>query len=291
MVVTGPGGSGRSTAINALEDMGYEAIDNLPISLLTRLFSDPVVSRPLVVGIDPRNRDFAVEGLFEALAEVESRTGKAPVLTYLDCDADTLIQRYSETRRRHPMSPDGDPKTGIDREIALLEPLRLAADVLIRTGPLNVHELRAEIVRQFQAEENGNALVVNLQSFSYRRGVPRGADMVIDVRFLRNPHYVMELRPRTGLEKTIQQFVQEDRAFDPFYTRLLDLVLFLLPAYQREGKSYFSIGFGCTGGKHRSVSVTEMFAASLAREGWSVSARHRDLERLGAGQPDREVVE
>lgn len=289
VIVTGPGGSGRSTAINALEDMGFEAIDNLPISLLPRLFSDPTLNRPLVVGIDPRNRDFAVEGLFEALSEVEGRIGRQPVLTYLDCDADTLIRRYSETRRRHPMSPDGDPKTGIDREIALLEPLRLAADVLIMTGSMNVHELRAEMVRQFQVEEHGNDMVVNLQSFSYRRGVPRGIDMVMDVRFLRNPHYVPELRPLTGLDPVIQTFVQDDPAFEPFYSRLLGLVLFLLPAYEREGKSYFSVGFGCTGGKHRSVTVAELISASLARESWPVSVRHRELVRPGA--VDRVVME
>jgi UPF0042 nucleotide-binding protein len=279
VIMSGPAGSGRSTAIRALEDIGFEAIDNLPLSFLPRLFAGGPVERPVVIGIDPRNREFAVDTLMAALAEVETATGRAPVLVYLDCDATTLIRRYSETRRRHPLSPHEAPLVGIEREVALLAPLRARADVLIDTRSMTPHDLRAEMTRQFGEEEARDGLAVTLQSFSYKRGVPRGVDMVIDVRFLKNPHWDPELRPRDGRDPAVRAFVETDPAYAPFYSRLADLVTFLLPAYRAEGKSYFSLGLGCTGGKHRSVVLVEALAKTLAAAGWQVSIRHRDLER------------
>jgi UPF0042 nucleotide-binding protein len=280
VIVSGPAGSGRSTAIGALEDLGFEAIDNLPISFLPRLFAGGPVERPVVVGIDPRNRDFAVERLLAALEQVEAATGEPPVLVYLDCDATTLVQRYSETRRRHPLSPRETPLVGIERELKLLAPVRARADVLIDTCAMTPHDLRAEMARQFGEEEARGGLAVNLQSFSYKRGVPRGVDMVIDVRFLRNPHWSPALRPLDGRDDAVRAFVEADPAYAPFYARLEDLVKFLLPAYRAEGKSYFGLGLGCTGGKHRSVVLVESLAKTLAAEGWQVSIRHRDLERV-----------
>ena len=279
VVVTGPAGSGRSTAIGALEDLGFEAIDNLPISLLPRLFSGPPLTRPVVVGIDPRNRDFSVAGVLETIEAVARETSTKPVLAFLDCDAQTLLRRYNETRRRHPLSPSGSPRVGIEREIALLAPLRERADVLIDTASLTPHELRAEIGRLFGEGAAGGELVVGLESFSYKRGTPRSSDMVIDVRFLRNPHWDAELRPRDGRDEAVQAFVKADPAFGPFYDKLTDLLRFLLPAYSAEGKSYFSLGIGCTGGRHRSVTLVESLAKTLAQDGWRVSTRHRDLER------------
>lgn len=278
VIMSGPSGSGRSTAIRALEDLGFEAIDNLPLSFLGRLFAAPV-TRPVVVGIDPRNREFATDRLLAALAEIERALGRAPVLVYLDCDAPTLVQRYSETRRRHPLSPTETPLVGIEREIALLGPLRQRADVLIDTRSMTPHDLRAEMARQFGEGGSRSGLAVTLQSFSYKRGLPRGADMVIDVRFLKNPHWVPELRPGDGRDADVATFVAADPAYPGFYARLVDLLAFLLPAYRAEGKSYFSIGVGCTGGRHRSVAVVEALAKTLAAEGWQVSYRHRDLER------------
>ena len=278
--MSGPAGSGRSTAIGALEDLGFEAIDNLPISFLARLFSGPV-EHPVVVGIDPRTRDFGTDRILAALHEVEAAIGRAPVLVYLDCDAGTLIQRYSETRRRHPLSPRESPLVGIEREQALLAPLRARADVLVDTSAMSPHELRAEMARQFGDEEPRHGLAVTLQSFSYKRGVPRGADMVIDARFLKNPHWDPALRPRDGRDPAVRAFVEADPAYAPFYDRLADLLKFLLPAYGAEGKSYFSLGLGCTGGKHRSVVLVEALAKTLAADGWQVSIRHRDLAPSG----------
>lgn len=279
VIISGPAGSGRSTAIRALEDLGFEAIDNLPLSFLPRLFAAPV-TRPVVVGIDPRNREFAMDRLVAAMAEIEAAAGIAPVLVYLDCDAQTLVQRYSETRRRHPLSPTGSPLVGIEREIALLAPLRARADVLIDTRAMTPHDLKAEMSRQFGDEETRNGgLAITLQSFSYKRGLPRGADMVIDVRFLKNPHWVADLRPLDGRDPPVAAFVAGDPDYAGFYARLEDLLSFLLPAYRAEGKSYFSVGIGCTGGRHRSVAVVEALAKTLATKGWQVSYRHRELER------------
>lgn len=285
VVVTGPAGAGRSTAIGALEDLGFEAIDNMPISLLPRLFAGPPLGRPVVVGIDPRNRDFAVDRLLYTLELVERQAHVKPVLAYLDCDAGTLIRRYNETRRRHPLSPSGSPRVGIEREKALLEPLKSRADVLVDTSVFTPHDLRAEVERLFGTATDTKELVVGLESFSYKRGTPRGIDMVIDVRFLRNPHWNPELRPQDGRFRTVQEFVKADPNFNPFYEKLLDLLRFLLPAYRLEGKSYFSLGLGCTGGRHRSVTLVETLAKTLAQEGWQVSTRHRDLERETPAAP------
>ena len=280
VIMSGPAGAGRSTAIGALEDLGFEAIDNLPISFLPRLFAGGGVERPVVIGIDPRNRDFSVDRMLMALGEVEEAAGRAPVLVYLDCDAVTLVQRYNETRRRHPLSPHETAAIGIERELALLAPLRERADVLIDTRGMTPHELRAEMGRQFGEERAASGgMAVTLQSFSYKRGVPRGSDMVIDVRFLKNPHWDQALRPLDGRDPVVRAFVEADPAYAPFYARLADLLTFLLPAYQAEGKSYFGLGLGCTGGRHRSVAVVEALAKTLAGAGWRVSIRHRDLER------------
>jgi UPF0042 nucleotide-binding protein len=290
VVITGPSGAGRSTAIGALEDLGFEAIDNLPISLLPRLIAGPPLTRPLVVGLDARNRDFAVAMLVETLNEVAAQAHRAPVLTYLDCDVGTLIRRYSETRRRHPLSPGETPSVGIEREMAMLSPLRDRAELLIDTSDLTPHDLRAEMARHFGREERTAGLAVNLQSFSYKRGTPRGIDMVIDVRFLKNPHWEVDLRPLDGRDAAVADFVRADPLLPPFYARLIDLLRFLLPAYSDEGKSYFSLGLGCTGGKHRSVTLVEMLAKTLADDGWRVSIRHRDLERALAAASGNGVV-
>jgi UPF0042 nucleotide-binding protein len=277
VIVTGPAGAGRSTAIRALEDLGFEAIDNLPLSFLPRLVSGSI-ERPVVIGIDPRNREFSVVRLLAALAEIEAGTGREPVLAYLDCDAATLVRRYSETRRRHPLSPHESPLVGIERERALLAPLKDRADVLIDTGGMTPHDLRAEMARHF-GEEDRNGLAVTLQSFSYKRGLPRGADMVIDVRFLKNPHWDAALRPLDGRDAEVCAFVEGDPAYAGFYARLAELMAFLLPAYRAEGKSYFALAIGCTGGRHRSVAVAEALVKTLAAAGWRVSIRHRELER------------
>lgn len=284
VLVTGPSGAGRSTAIKALEDAGYEAIDNLPFGLLEKLFAGPVLDRPMALGLDVRNRDFSQKALLEVLDLLEQTDGVAPELLYLDCQPEVLQRRYSETRRRHPMAPGESPLAGISQEIDLLTPIRARADVLIDTTELTPHGLRTEIERWF-APKGGPRLGITIQSFSYKRGLPTGVDLVFDCRFLRNPYWEPSLRSRNGLDEDVAAYVAEDARFQTFFAKLTDMVEMLLPAYLEEGRSHVSIGFGCTGGQHRSVFTAERLAAALAQNGWQVSIRHRELDRRAALGP------
>lgn len=280
VMVTGASGAGRSTAVRALEDIGYEAIDNLPLSLFPRLLEGGPPERPLALGIDVRNRDFSVDHLLEALDVAARVTGEELDLLFLDCSVDVLIRRYSETRRPHPLSPDANPGSGIEREVELLAPIRERANVLIDTTELTPHDLRAEIEGWFASEDTAR-LNVSVQSFSYKRGIPRGVDLVFDVRFLANPHWEPALRAMSGLDAQVADYVSNDPRYGEFFQRTRDLALFLLPEYQSEGKSHVSIAFGCTGGQHRSVTLAERLAISLEEAGWQVSIRHREMERRG----------
>ncbi len=278
VLVSGPSGAGRSTAIRALEDLGYEVIDNLPLSLVPRLLDGPNHGPALALGIDTRNRDFSVA----ALLEVIDRPGDVELL-YLDCGPDVLLRRYSETRRRHPMAPDETPAVGIAREFDLLKPIQLRADIMIDTSDLTVHDLKSEIARWFGGPSE-NRLALSVHSFSYKRGLPRGLDMVFDCRFLRNPYWDADLRGLNGLSDEVARYVSEDSRYDDFFEKIRDLSLLLLPAYVEEGKSHLSIGFGCTGGQHRSVTLAEHLGNTLANAGWQVSTRHRELERRAASE-------
>jgi UPF0042 nucleotide-binding protein len=283
VLVTGPSGAGRTTAIRALEDLGWEVIDNLPLTLLPRLTEGPGLTRPLALGLDVRNRDFGTDALIEVIDRLAARTDVNEHVLYVDCAEDELVRRYSETRRRHPLAPDAPPLSGIQRERELLVPIRARADILIDSTGLSPHDLRAEVESWFAPSE-GRFLSITLHSFSYKRGLPRGLDMVIDCRFLKNPHWDAALRARDGCDPLVQDYVTADPLFDGFFTRTADLVRYVLPAHRAEGKSHLSIGFGCTGGQHRSVTVAEKLARMLAGEGWQVSKRHRELERKQAAR-------
>lgn len=278
VLVTGPSGAGRSTAIKTLEDIGFEAIDNLPLRLLPRLLDGPPLERHIALGIDTRNRDFSTDGLIELIDSLGELNGITAEVLYLDCSATVLVQRFSETRRRHPLAPAESPMIGIERDFDLLRPIRHRADVLIDTSDLNVHQLKAEVQHWFGAADT-KTLAVSVQSFSYKRGLPRGIDTIFDCRFLQNPYWVPDLRQLNGTDAAVAAYVRSDARFDPFFDRVLDLSRMLLPAYRDEGKSHFSIGFGCTGGQHRSVAVAEILTAALAKDGWQVSIRHRELDR------------
>jgi UPF0042 nucleotide-binding protein len=288
--VTGPSGAGRSSAINVLEDLGFEAIDNIPLSLIPRLVDGELPSaRPLALGIDVRNRDFSAEGLLQLYDALTERLNTRVDLLYIDCSTEILVRRYSETRRRHPMAPDEMPVDGVIREKALLTEVRGRADILIDSSELTVHDLRAEMEGWF-GEATGQGMAVSVQSFSYKRGLPQGLDMVFDCRFLRNPHWQADLRPFTGLDPEVAAYVAADPRYEEYLDRLTGLILLMLPACVTEGKAHFAIGFGCTGGKHRSVALTENVAAALAPEGWRVSIRHRELERRGAVSGPERVI-
>lgn len=280
ILITGPSGAGRSTAINVLEDLGYEGIDNIPLSLVPHLVDGAPLGRPVVLGLDVRNRDFNATALIELVDGLTADPRVDLEILYLDCGEAELIRRFSETRRRHPLAPNETPAEGIARERDLLAPIRVRADHLLDTSDLSPHDLKAELGQWF-APDGGNRLAVSVQSFSYKRGVPRGVDMIFDCRFLANPHWQPHLRALNGLDDAVADYVRADARFEKFYQKVIDLLLFQLPESQEEGKSYLAIGFGCTGGQHRSVAMAEMIGAALAHQGWQVSKRHRELERKG----------
>lgn len=279
--VTGPSGAGRTTAIRVLEDMGYEGIDNIPLSLVPRLIEGAPLGRPIALGLDVRNRDFNATALIDLIDRLTRDPLVALQVVYLDCAASELIRRFSETRRRHPLAPSETPSLGVEREIDLLAPIRARADHLIDTTDLTPHDLKAELARWFETGPSGR-LAVSVQSFSYKRGVPRGMDMIFDCRFLANPHWSPDLRPLDGRDPRVESYVSADPRFAEFYQKVRDLLVFLLPAQLEEGKAHLTIGFGCTGGQHRSVAMAELVGNALAEAGWPVSKRHRELERRAA---------
>jgi len=261
-----------------LEDLGFEAIDNLPLGLVPRLLEGPGADRPLALGIDARNRDFSTTGLLDVIDALAARREIDLTVLYLDCQPDVLLRRFSETRRRHPLAPAESPDIGVAREMDLLAPVRERADTLVDTSEFNVHELRAEIARLFAPNEK-RELALSIHSFSYKRGLPRGIDMVFDCRFLNNPYWQPDLRGLDGRSARVANYVANDPRFEPFFEKVLDLTKMLLPAYVDEGKSHLSIAFGCTGGQHRSVALAESLAKALAEGGQQVSIRHRELDQ------------
>ncbi|TQM92279.1 RNase adapter RapZ [Roseinatronobacter monicus] len=280
VLLTGPSGAGRSTALKALEDVGFEAIDNMPISLVRPLVAAPL-ERPLALVLDSRNRDFSVNALLALVADLRTASQFRFDLVFLDCPMAALIRRFSETRRRHPLSPDGTVRDGVALEARLLGPVRLRADVLIETETLTPHDLRARLHMLF-GDTPGQSMRVQIESFSYKRGIPAGVDLVFDCRFLSNPHWEQRLRALDGRDPEVAAFVASDIRFDKFFWRVHDLVESLLPEYAQERKTQLTIGFGCTGGQHRSVATAEKLANTLAQTEWQVSKRHRELERIAA---------
>ncbi len=281
VLVTGPSGAGRSTAIHALEDLGYEVIDNLPLRLIPPLIQGAPVGRPIALGLDVRNRDFNTTAVIEMIDTLTRNPDVSLQVLYIDCASSELIRRYAQTRRRHPLAAGETPVEGIDRELDLLAAIRVRADHLIDTTEMSPHDLKAEIAHWFDRDP-AQRMAVSVQSFSYKRGLPRGVDMIFDCRFLANPHWVAALRDLDGRDPAVVAHVQADPLFDEFFQKLQDLVLLLLPAQREEGKAHLTIAFGCTGGQHRSVAVAEKLAKVLAEAGWAVSKRHRELERRGA---------
>lgn len=277
LLVTGLSGAGRTTALRALEDAGYEAVDNLPLSLLVPLVS-AAVDRPVAVGIDTRTRAFDPDALVRRLRAM-SRIGQGVQLLFIDCAEPDLVRRFNETRRRHPLAPDRPVADGIAQERLLLAGLRGAADLVIDTTNQSPHDLRRLISSHFGLQgPSGLALI--LQSFSYAKGLPRDADIVFDLRFLRNPHWQPELRASDGRDATVQAFIEGDEAYQAAYHHTLSLLLSSLPGYRREGRAYLTVAFGCTGGRHRSVAMAEAVSSALVCAGWHNRLMHRDLDPL-----------
>jgi RNase adapter protein RapZ len=281
VVITGHSGAGKSEAIAAFEDGGYFCVDNLPprmIDSLGELFrhEGSAVERAAVVS-DVRGGDYFDE-LLQVLEDL-SGDGLKPQVLFLEADEETLLDRYKETRRRHPLAPEGRIVDGIRAERELLAPLRERADVVMDTSDLTGAELRRRIAEEMLGGEDGGELALTLLTFGFKNGPPRDADLTLDVRFLPNPHYVDELRPMTGLDEEVRAYVEQGTQAGEFYGRLLPLLEFLVPAYVAEGKSHLTIAVGCTGGRHRSVTVADRIRRDLAeRDDVIVRIKHRDVE-------------
>ena len=280
VVVTGLSGAGKSTAIKAFEDLGYYCVDNLPPVLLPKFVE--VVSEArgegarIALGVDVRGKEFLPD-LSRVLEEL--REGKSAVhVLFLDAADEALVRRFSETRRRHPIAAREGAKEAIRREREILSPLHEMADEVIETSAFTVHQLRDALVRRFRREGAGG-LQVNIISFGYRYGLPGEADMVLDVRFLPNPNFVPALKRHTGLDRGVREYVLRARPTRMFLRRAAELLLFLLPLYRKEGKAYFTLGVGCTGGRHRSVAIAEALGETLGKKDGAVVVVHRDLSR------------
>lgn len=282
VIVTGMSGAGRSTALKALEDLGYEAVDNLPLSLLSSLLTPGTGGgRPLAIGVDARTRDFGAAPFLEELDGLIRMEAFLVRLLFLDCDSEVLQRRFSETRRRHPVTPDRRVTDGIAHERTLLAPLRDRADEVIDTSDMTIGALKRLLDSNY-ALERAPGLAVFVTSFAYRHGLPHEADLVFDVRFLQNPHYVDELRPQSGLDRPVGDFIEQDPDLEEYFRHLSQFLELLLPRFDAEGKSYLTIAVGCTGGKHRSVYTAERLGAWLAEKVERVSVNHRDLKQDGA---------
>lgn len=281
VVVSGLSGAGKSTAIRVLEDLGFFCIDNLPSVLIPRFLElcrgvgEEI--RRIALGIDVRERAFFAD-LLSTIEQVRKEGDHVEVL-FLDASDELLLRRFNETRRPHPLASGGSVRDGIRQERELLHALRESADRILDTTRWNVHELRAELAKVYAEPAAASGLALFLVSFGYKFGLPADADMVLDVRCLPNPFFVDELRPLSGLDTPVVAYLLESSETRGFLERSKILLDYLLPLYEKEGKSYFTLAVGCTGGRHRSVAVVERFAAELRDRGFRVQTRHRDIDR------------
>lgn len=282
VLVTGMSGAGKSLVMNTLEDLGWEAVENLPLGLLDRLLAAPQAvgftddDRPLALGVDSRTRGFDPERIIQRIKQLREIHGHSVETVFLDCSGAELERRYSETRRRHPLALDRPVADGIARERELMGGLRHWAEHVIDTTETNSNELQQRIRARFGGEHAAEP-TLTVMSFGFARGVPRSADLVFDMRFLRNPHWDKALRPHTGLDAGVAEYIAKDPAYEDALTRIESLLELLLPRYRHEGKSYITIAFGCTGGRHRSVHVAERVGRRLRKAGFSPTVTHRDL--------------
>lgn len=284
LIVTGMSGAGKSTTLKTLEDAGWETVDNLPLMLVDRLLASPTPAgrdpgeyRPLAIGIDTRTRGFDALAILARIEALRTRGAAKVEMLFLDCSGSVLERRYTETRRRHPLALDRPAADGIARERELLEPLRHAAEHLIDTSDLAANGLQ-QLIRQRFSDRFESTLT--LLSFGFARGVPRNADLMFDMRFLQNPYWVEALRPLTGLDAPVRDYVMADSLFDTAVGQIETLLKTVLPRYSEDGKSYVTVAFGCTGGRHRSVCVAEEIGARLRSAGFSPTISHRNLESV-----------
>lgn len=279
VIVSGMSGSGKQTAMKAFEDLGFIAVDNLPLSLVTKfadITKDAKTRRRAVLTIDIREGQ-SLKQFPEILGELKKQFNIK--MLYLDADDEVLRRRFSETRRPHPLGLSENVLESLKREREQLKPVRPLADLIIDTGKLNVHELRALISANFQTKDDAEKIVVYVNSFGFRHGVPADSDLVFDVRFLPNPNYIPEFKKLTGKHPSVARYIRSFPQTTEFINRIGDLLIYLLPHYIREGKSYLTISFGCTGGHHRSVMIAAEIYKRLKKAGYAVKEQHRDVKK------------
>jgi RNase adapter protein RapZ len=277
LIITGLSGSGKGSVIRALEDLGYYSVDNLPIELIPKfaeLARDSPTVRCAALVVDIREGESLKN--FPALY-AQIRRSIPTKLLFLEADDATLVRRFSETRRPHPLGTDRSVHRSVQSERRKLAPIRALADIIIDTSKFNVHDLRETIVEKFRGEREESKIVIYVTSFGYRHGVPADSDLVFDVRFLPNPNYIPAFKKLSGRNPQVARYIRSFPQTTEFIQRISDLLIYLLPHYIREGKSYLTIAFGCTGGHHRSVMIAEQIHKSLGRAGYRVKVNHRDL--------------
>lgn len=282
LLITGVSGAGKTTALKTLEDLGWETVDNFPIKLAGQLLKIPVPGGengpnvPLALGFDSRTRGFDAEALIGQIRKLQAQANLEIMTLFLDCAGVEIERRYAETRRRHPMAQDRPAIDGIAIDRAVMEPFRRWAEAVIDTSKLSAHDLQVAIRERFSSDTSPHSNIT-VSSFGFSRGVPHNADLVFDLRFLRNPHWDGNLRPMTGQDVAVADYVAADPKYDEAMQKIRDLLRFLLPLYDAQGKAYVNIAFGCTGGRHRSVHVAETFGAWLRADGFALTVAHRDL--------------
>ena len=273
IIITGASGAGRTTAINVFEDVGFESVDNIPISMIDSLVLSKTRNKNLALGVDIRTREFSPENLRKLLSKYKKMVVK---IIFLDCDSNKLLKRFNETRRSHPLSGVKSLSEALVEEMEYLKPIKDFANIIIDTTDYSPTDLREELLNNLSIAKIKKFSIL-LQSFSYKNGLPRNFDMIFDCRFLKNPYWISHLKELDGRDKKVQDFVSSSREFKIFFSKVLSLINFLIPQVQKEGKSQFSIGFGCTGGQHRSVVFVNMLRNKLNSDGHNVLSNHRDL--------------
>lgn len=282
IIITGLSGSGKTTAVAALEDKGYYCVDNMPVELLPKFLELPIEGNTDLAGLgfvmDLREKNF-LSNYESILGDLRAR-GYRHEIFFLEADEKTLLQRYSATRRHHPLAKGQGIAAAIEAEKRLLKPLRSASDRIIDTSAFNVHELKAHIADIAAKTKSRGSMQINVLSFGFKYGIPRDADLIIDVRFLANPYFVPKLKPLDGADPRIRDFVLGKQNTRAFLTKYLDLLDFLIPLYEREGKAYLTVAVGCTGGRHRSVVIASEVCSHIAESGRQVAKVHRDIGQV-----------
>ena len=278
IIVIGQSGAGRTTVIHILDDQGFDTLDNVPVHLIPRVASRELVDKPLALGLDIRSKSFSVQNLMKEISNWEALSRSRVVILFLQCSLDILIKRFSLTRRPHPVPGEDSLELSIKRELNLIAPLRDKADLVLDTSNTSPNELRLKLGSIFPLANNRNIQII-LQSFSFRKGSPSGLDMIFDCRFLKNPNWEDDLKNLNGTDTEVKNYLYKDKSWESFNNSLIKMMSTIIPSFEREGKSYLSIGLGCTGGQHRSVFVAEQLFEHLLDKDYDVKILHTTLQK------------